>query len=82
MDFGELTSADLSVEASRNATVPSLAAAFLNGLFDQPAEFETAALKLNKRDHSAGKHGICYWPKYQPIPYRSKKLVIIVSEFA
>ena len=23
-----------------------------------------------------------YWPRYHPIPYRSKKLVIMVSEFA
>src|SRR5687767_2393637 len=23
-----------------------------------------------------------YWPRYQPMPYRSKKLVIIVREFA
>jgi hypothetical protein len=23
-----------------------------------------------------------YWPKYHPIPYRSKKLVTIVSELA
>jgi hypothetical protein len=23
-----------------------------------------------------------YWPRYQPIPYRSKKLVMMVSELA
>jgi hypothetical protein len=25
---------------------------------------------------------IVYWPRYQPIPYRSKKLVTMVSELA
>lgn len=53
-----------------------------NNLFDQPAGLKATALKLNKRNHSAEKHRICYCPKYHPMPYRSRKLVIIVRELA
>ena len=35
-----------------------------------------------KTERENGGNNPTYWPKYHPIPYRSKKLVIIVNEFA